>query len=83
VDWYTLGWLLWFAGFLLLELPALANKRDGDTLSEHVWSWFHVQDSRHTAVTWILRCVLLLFLGWLFLHLGFGWLTPSHPLPWR
>lgn len=82
MDWYTAGWLAWIAAFLLLELPALANKRDGDTLSEHVWRWFRVFDSRHTPLTWALRTTLLLFLGWLLLHLAFGWLTPTHPLPW-
>lgn len=80
---YTVGWLLWIAAFFLLELPALASRVPGRTLSEHTWRWFKVLDDRHTPITWVLRGVLLLFLSWLFLHLGFGWLTPSHPLPWR
>lgn len=83
MDWYTAGWLVWILTFFCLEVPALANKRGGDTLSEHTWKWFRVLDDRHTPTTWVLRGVLLLFLGWLFLHLGFGWITPSHPLPWR
>jgi len=83
MDWYTAGWLAWFAMFLCLELPALVNRYDGDTLSEKTWAWFRVFDDRHTPTTWVLRGVLLLFLCWLTLHLAFGWLTLSHPLPWR
>jgi hypothetical protein len=83
MSWYTVAWVGWLLLFLGLELPALASRVPGETLSEHVWSWFKVLDDRHTPITWVLRSVLLLFLGWLFLHLGFGWLTPSHPLPWR
>lgn len=81
--WYTLTWLLWGAAFFLVEGRALFSRRSGATLSEHIWTWFRVLDPRPTARTWILRGVLLVVLGWLFLHLGFGWLTPTHPLPWR
>lgn len=72
MDWYTVGWLAWLGMFVCLELPALANKRPGDTLSEHVWRWFRVYDDRHTALTWFLRGALLLFMTWLWLHLDFG-----------
>jgi hypothetical protein len=80
---YTVGWVLWIVAFFCLELPALASKVPGKTLSEHVWDWFRVRDSRHTALTWALRGFLLVLLFWLFFHLGFGWFTPTHPLPGR
>lgn len=37
---WTWAWLAWLAAFGVIEGKALANKRDGDTLSEHVWKWF-------------------------------------------
>jgi len=83
VSWYTVAWTAWLGAFLALELPALANRRDGDTLSETVWRWFHVRDDRQTAITWAMRAVLSLFLTWLLFHLTLGWFTPTHPLPWR
>lgn len=77
MSWWTIGWLLWGALFLALELPAvfLGPKDASATLSGHIWSWFHVRDRRPTALTWVLRAVLMAFLGWLFVHLSFGWLS--------
>lgn len=37
--WYTVGWLIWALGFIVLETFAIRSKDKGDTLSEHVW-WF-------------------------------------------
>jgi hypothetical protein len=73
MSWYTAAWLLWIAAFAAVEGKALLNKQGGATLSAHIWAWFRVKDPRPTGVTWVLRSVLLLFLGWLFVHLGFGW----------
>jgi hypothetical protein len=75
MSWYTVAWLAWAAIFALVEGKALASKQPGDTLSEHVWAWFHVRDPRPTGLVWVLRSVLLIALTWLFLHLGFGWLS--------
>ena len=83
MSWYTVAWLFWFVFFLAAEGWALFNKRADDTLSEHVWRWFRVQDPRPTWLVVAARVVLGLFLAWLCLHLTFGWLTPTHPLPWR
>lgn len=80
---WTIAWLAWFAAFLLIEGWALFNRTEGDTLSEHVWSWWHVHDRRPTVLVVLARVPLALFLTWLLLHLTFGWLTPTHPLPWR
>lgn len=75
MSWYTVAWLAWIAAFALVEGKALLSKQRGDTLSEHIWAWFRVKDPRPTVLTWVLRSVLLVFLAWLTLHLGFGWLS--------
>lgn len=31
-------WVVWFALFLAIELPAIFNDTPDDTLSEHVWA---------------------------------------------
>lgn len=72
MDGWGWAWVAWIGGFVMLEVPALLTRQPGATLSEHVWAWFHVNDSRHTVTTWVLRSVLLVFLAWLLLHLGFG-----------
>lgn len=82
MTWYTWAWIFWLAFFLLVEGKALFNKQPGDTFSEFVWKLFHVRDSRPTWLVVVARVVLGLFLIWLCLHLVFGWLTPTHPLPW-
>lgn len=65
-DGYTIAWLLWILAFFVIEVPAILNKRLGDTLSEHVWRWFSVK-SRSTG--WkIRRFSLLALLAWLSAH---------------
>lgn len=82
MSWWTVGWLAWGAWFLAQEGIALANRRDGDTLSEHVWRWFRVRDPRPTPLIVTGRVVLGVFLAWLLLHMVFGWFTLSDPVPW-
>lgn len=77
----TAGWFFWFALFAVWEGVGLARNRGG-TLSELIWRWLKVGDSRPTAVTWVWRVLVGLTLVWLFLHFEFRVLTPSHPLPW-
>lgn len=72
---YTLAWVIWAAAFLVIEGIALADRRLGDTLSEHVWKVFKVRDRRPTAATWAVRVPLYVFLVWLSGHLAFGWWT--------
>ncbi|ROO85564.1 hypothetical protein EDD29_3110 [Actinocorallia herbida] len=69
---FTLSWVIWILAFVLLEGAALARRAPGDTLSEHVWRWFRVKDPRPTALTWVLRAVLLTGCVWLTGHLAFG-----------
>ncbi len=63
---YTLAWLIWLLQFAAIEGAALVNKRDGDTLSEHVWRWFSM---RQKGAGWRMRrFALLAFLAWLVAH---------------
>ncbi len=62
-------WIAWLAAFVIVESVAVFNKRAGDTLSERVWDWFGV---KHESRKW-LRWPLRVFLLWLAVHLGTGW----------
>lgn len=60
-------WIAWIVAFFALEVPALLNKREGDTLSEHLWRWFSINEQGHF---WRLRrFALLAILAWLAAHL--------------
>lgn len=63
---WTVLWLLWLLMFFIVEGLALANKEDGDTLSEHVWKWLRPPVG---ARVWRLRrFALLSFMAWLTVH---------------
>lgn len=79
---WALAWCAWLAAFLVLEGVALLNKRDGDTLSEQFWRAFRVHDKRPTPLVIAGRVMLGLFGAWLTIHMVFGTMTLSHPLPW-
>lgn len=67
---WTTAWILWAAMFATIELPALLNKTPGDTLSEHIWTWFAI---RNKPKQWRLRrAALLTGIAWLTLHLLTG-----------
>jgi hypothetical protein len=67
---YTWAWIMWGVMFLAIEGVTAFNKPKGDTLSEHIWKWARV---RGKGAGWNIRRIgLLVFLGWLLLHLGFG-----------
>lgn len=72
---WTLLWVVWIGAFLAIEGAAFISRRAGATLSEHVWSWFRVNRGWGKPSVAIPRALLLVFLAWLLLHLGFGWLT--------
>jgi hypothetical protein len=64
---WTTAWLLWIAMFFVIEMPAVFNKRPGDTLSEHIWAWFAIKDK---PKGWRMRrLTLIAALAWLVLHL--------------
>ena len=63
---WTVAWLLWLLAFCLIEGLALRNNVYGDTLSEHVWSWFSIKGrGSHWRAR---RFVLLALLAWLVAH---------------
>lgn len=63
---FTWLWLIWLGLFAAIEGAAIFNKQQGDTLSEHVWSWFSIRDK---GKGWrSRRFVLLAFLAWLVAH---------------
>jgi len=66
---YTIAWVLWILGFLAIEFLAIRDKRQGDTLSEHVWE---VIGTKHkgtkTIAMWIARLGLGALFVWLIPH---------------
>lgn len=63
---YTWGWIAWLLAFAVLEGAALARRKPGDTLSEHVWAWFCIKGGGRFALA--RRVTLAAFLGWLAWH---------------
>ena len=65
-DNYTYAWIAWLVAFLVIEGKAIVNKDKGDTLSEHVWKWFKIDEGESN---WHLsRIALTGFMGWLVAH---------------
>lgn len=63
---YLAAWIFWILMFFAIELPAVFNRQDGDTLSELVWNVFAI---RGKPIGWQLRrLALVLGLGWLVAH---------------
>lgn len=79
---FTIGWLIWVAGFLGFEGYALwdayqKRKKDPDyypgMLSQHIWLWFGTKKgTKPDAWAWTRRGTLALFLLWVNLHLLSG-----------
>ncbi|WMI34524.1 hypothetical protein SEA_DEXERS_3 [Streptomyces phage Dexers] len=66
---WTWAWIAWITAFLVIEGKALFNKEKGDTLSEHVWKWFHTeQGKKWSKTTRLRRFALLAFMAWLSVH---------------
>jgi hypothetical protein len=62
-------WVCWLGAFAVIEGVALVRKDKGDTLSEHVWKWFHTQQGQKTdGTTRLRRFGLLAFMAWLAVH---------------
>lgn len=71
MDIFTIAWISWFTIFGIIEGIALFNKREGDTLSEHVWNWFAVK-GEGSRLQWPRRIALWGFLSWLVIHFVTG-----------
>lgn len=78
---YTIIWVILGLVGGATELKALLNKREGDTLSEHVWRWTRVDDPRPTPIVWGIRAAIILVMLWLAGHFGMGWWTTWPPSP--
>lgn len=73
MDIFSWLWLGWIAAFGVIEGLALARKKEGGTLSEHVWKWFGIGEAGEgrpepTTWVWIRRVTLGGFLAWLSIH---------------
>lgn len=71
---WTWAWLAWGLIFAVIEGMALANSREGDTLSEHVWAFLGYSEGIRTPTGWtrLRRFLVLAFLAWLSVHLLTG-----------
>ena len=70
MDGFTVAWLLWFGMFAAVEGIAIVRKARGDTLSEHMWKWFKINDKPRQWT--VRRGVLAVFLVWLTVHMTAG-----------
>ena len=73
MDIFSWLWIGWLAIFAVIEGVALSNKKDGDTLSEHVWKWFAIGLNGQpkppvTSGVRARRFILLAFMAWLSVH---------------
>jgi hypothetical protein len=68
----TLGWYIIIGAAAIWEAVAIISKRKGDTLSEHVWKWFAVNDPLRRGGRGLRRTVLLLGMVWLTAHFVTG-----------
>lgn len=67
---YTAAWGFWIAMFVVIEGAAIARREEGDTLSEHLRSWFATKGK---PKWWLARrAVLGAALVWFALHLFTG-----------
>lgn len=66
---WTVAWIFWILMFFAIEIPALRDKNPGDTLTEHLRSWF---STKNMSKGWIFRrAILVVFLLWFAIHLFF------------
>jgi len=67
---WTWFWVAWLAVFAILETVTIIRRDTGDTLSEHVWSWFHLVGSKSKLTKWqaLTRFGFLAFWAWLTIH---------------
>ena len=70
---YTIAWVIWILAFGIIEAIAVIDKKKGDTLSEHIWKWFAI-DNKEPFYKFK-RLTLVTFLVWFAIHiLTRGWI---------
>ncbi len=63
---WTFAWIIWILMFFAIEIPAIRNDTEGDTLSEHFAKWFRV-DTLQGKLAW--SVVWAAFGIWMLLHI--------------
>lgn len=71
---YSIAWIIWILGFGIIEYKALQNKKEGDTLSEHIWWAMDTKGEGPSWINWAVRGVLA---G------GFLWVIPHFFTKWN
>jgi len=66
---FTFAWVMWLVMFAVIEGVAIFRKERGDTLSEHIWKWFQIRESKDWNFR---RAALAIFLVWLLVHMVSG-----------
>lgn len=69
---YTILWLIWIAGFGVIEYAALKNKKEGDTLTEHVRKLIGTKTEGRNWENWLARGVLAGGIIWAIPHFFTG-----------
>lgn len=77
MSWWLAAWAVWAIYFAVVEGMALANRRDGDTLSEQIWAFVGARTGStagRPATGWTLvrRIAVGLFLVALGVHFLIG-----------
>ena len=71
---WTLLWLGWVLVFVAIEIPALLNRTESDTFSEHWWRWIAWGRPATPGVK-LRRLAAGAFALWLVIHLfSGGWI---------
>jgi len=65
--------MAWGGAFVVIEGVALMNKKEGDTLSEHLRRWFSTMTDNGGWSAHLRKVVPLAFVIWLAGHLYKGW----------
>ena len=65
---YSWLWGLWILLFGVIEWKAITNKKDGDTLSEHVWKLMGKREYQKQGLWLLWRIIVGGGLIWLILH---------------
>lgn len=69
---YTIAWILWLLAFGVIEYKAIADKKEGDTLSEHVRKLIGTNVDLRTGAQWGFRVIVGIFFAWAIPHFFTG-----------
>lgn len=70
---WTWAWVAWGVAFAVIEGAALMDKKEGNTLSEHLRKWFCTMTESGGLSAHLKKIVPLTFVIWLVGHLYKGW----------